>query len=605
MPTTEAEEFEFRMRAEQEAGKAAPVEEPGLVGQQEFFGFPKDSPKTASPVQAVKDWFNKEKSQDVTSGEVIGDVTGQALGGSVAAVVLPELMQKGGKLLSKVPFGPAKAIGNTTRALGEVLGDIPAGERSIQGAGGGALQSGAELTAKATGMAPIYSVPLSLGAGGLGEAGASFLTKEGGKLGAFALKAMQGDANGAINAVKGMISPYKELNAKSAARMQERMFGKKVEDRVDHLTSSDHRIAVQEKLRKDDPTLVTGFARKPEEATASAVPGTNTAMSGSTDLATTAFSKPRMPQLGGPKALPGPAGAKGSKDWIGKALEQRRADAARAAEEQAKQALRPASDIYRERMFDGITQAIQAGKPFSTSAAGQEFAKKLEVLVQSRELTAPQREKLLGTLRSDRNPSASVQKRYAQNLDDQIRMWGKPAEKGGQEGAAAIPARIAKEVRENLREAVNKYAEGVGLGKVESQYRNAYKQEMLAEAKDVLPHYLTFSDTTEFEKVARNLASDPSSKPVIQQVLGQHLASVPPANIGKEFLRLQNVLVKAELLAPVEMRELRLKAQDISRVNDKGVQLAAYQRLQRMLLTNMSRKVMGAGGGAVGAAALD
>jgi hypothetical protein len=570
-------------------------EEPGLVGVQEAIGLPADSPAPpegaiAKAKTMVKDWFTGKEAKPFNMDEAVGKLTGETAGGAALGVVAPKLLEKGGKALQKVPVGPVRAVGRGMEAAGDTLSLLPAGERALRGAGGGAAQAVAEVGSDAAGIPAVVGVPLSMAAGGIGEAGTSFIAKEGGSLLKAATKAASGDANAAVGALKGIVNPYKEMNAASAAKLQSRLFGDKIPGYINKLIGSENRMAVQEALRKADPTLVTGFARKAEPAVAEPIPGTRFELSPNRDLATL---NGKLDKIGQPKLeAPGPR----PKD-MASVMTKRQQESQAAAEKAAKEALRPASEIYRERMFAGVTQAINSGKTFSSSDAGQTFAKKIDTLIKSRELSPAQGQKLLAQLRTDRNPEAVVRGRYAENVDNLIRTYGKPAEKGGQEGAAAIPAKLASEIRGDLRKALNSYAEEVGLGKIEAQYRGAYSQEMLAEAKDKLPHFLYgFGDKAEFDKFARNLAQEPEGKDFLQKSVMQHLANVDVAKLPKEFTRLQKTMVNAELLTPADMEGIRKSAESIARVADKGVQLRAAQRLRTMIMTTAARHVFGTAG---------
>jgi hypothetical protein len=211
--------------------------------------------------------------------------------------------------------------------------------------------------------------------------------------------------------------------------------------------------------------------------------------------------------------------------------------------------------------------------------------------------------KLLRSLQADKSADPLVQKGWAEAVDNRIREWGKPGEIGGQVGAAAIPAKTAEGVREALRESYGQYLQQIGLGDIERKYRGAYSAEMIAEAKDKLPHFLYgFGAAKEFDRFARNLAKDPAGKELIQRGLMNHLANQEPQNVMKEFTKLQTTLVNAELVTPAHISQLRMAAEQVQKTLDQGAKLQAAQRFKQIVLMTAVEKASQEVGGRVGKA---
>jgi hypothetical protein len=565
-------------------------------------------------------WFSSNEPEDMSLGKLGGEVAGGAAGGAVAGAVLPGTLKAAGKV---VPG----AVGKLFSGLGEAASALPLKERVTRGAGGGAAAGAVDATGRAFGAPKAATFAGEMLAGGLGETAASFLQKEASQLGRFVANISYGNVAGASRALGGMLSPNRPLNESVARKLQQKLFGNPTDSYVDGLVSSDNRIAVQEALRKADPSLNSGgpraadAPRAPWETSTGEMEGLGP-LSRGTDVAAAggASRNPLTPPvaIGGPKALPGPqsggagsdrasaSGSAGAAERFAagkagaKAKAEATAEAARKAEaDAAANAMRPASAIYRERMQAGVTEAVKQGKTFSSTPEFATLSEKLGAMEQLGSITKADRERLLKTLSADRLKNPQVQEGYAKAVDDQIRNWGKPAESGGQTGAAAVSAKTAEEVRGALREAYNGYTARLGMGDIEKKYRNAYSQEMIAQAKDELPHFLYgFGSTQEFQKMARNLARDPEGLPFIQKAMAQHLAQQEPKAITKEFERLQKVLVDSKLATPTELRQLRVNAETVQRASERGegsvVKLG--QRFQQLLLMAMARNAAAAGG---------
>ncbi len=286
---------------------------------------------------------------------------------------------------------------------------------------------------------------------------------------------------------------------------------------------------------------------------------------------------------------------------MSKVMGSRQAAAVKEAEQAAEQAAKPASQIYRERMEAGVGAAVEKGKSFSSSEAAQGFKNTLSVLVQQKRITGKQASDLLAQVSIDKSANPKVRAGFAENMDNAIRTWGKPGEVGSKEGAAVIPQKISADVRGALRQAYNQYTESIGLGKIESQYRQTYRQEMMAEAKDKLPAVLSGKvKPAEGEKFIESVMKDPAGADFLRKTLTTHLANTPAEEVPKEFLKQQKMLARTGVVDTGAMADLRRSAEDIGRVVDKGVQQRAFERFKRMLVTNAIRTTAARAGEAWG-----
>jgi len=580
------------------------------------------------PVEAVGEflgglhpskWFEGRDAKDVSAEEAIGAIGGGTAAGAAAGAVLPGALRAGGKA---VPG----AIGKGMQALGEVLGKVPLKERVVRGAGGGAAMAGVETLGEAMGAAPALNAAAGLVGGGLGETAASFLTKEAGQLLKFVGNASYGNVAGASRALGGMLAPNKPLNEAMARKLQKKLFGDRTEGYVNGLVGSDNRAALQEALRKADPTLTGRGPRSPDEprpAWAGEADGEMLPMSNSREVAA-AGSRGLPPGEGNPLAPPvaigGPPGAPAAAAPVpgmaaGKAgaaakRAAAQAEAERLETEAASQALKPASQLYRERMFQGVTEQVRAGKGFSTGPEYAAFEKELQLQVARGKVQPREAQELLRKLRLDRakGPRAGeLHGKYAEDLDDQIRLWGKPQEGAPASGAAAVSSKTSREVRDALRNSYNSYLERSGMGPLEQKYRNAYSQEMIAEAKDKMPRFLFggLESGAEFTKMARSMSKDPAAKGFLLQSVAKHLANTEPKAVAGEFERLQSAMVTAKMLDPADLKFLREGAAAVKRTAEgKAKERAAMQLQERLMLALARQGGLGAGG-AVGAAAAD
>lgn len=580
-----------------------PAQEPGLAGVQQagaaaakgMLGLPERG-------EDVRGWLTPGEAKPTGAGEFLGATAGGAATGYAAGRYFPELAKVGGK----IP-GPA---GRTIAALGAAAELLPAKERALRGAFGGGTQELISKTGEAFGAPKALSYGAAVVGGSGAEAAGSFLAKETGQLLQAAGNMARGNVSGMMYALKGVLQPTKELNAESAKALQRQLFGDKIPGYIDNLIGSENRAATQAALRAADPSLkVRTMAEAAPEGVATPVPGSGFGMSTSRDVTAPRSVMGEDHMLGGPRALPAPGDMLRTKEGmtaeqIKAALKAKAAGKEAAATAQRDWDVKPASEIYRERMFSGVTQAVNRGEAFSASPAFEQFKRDLGVQIELGNVSAKEAQKLLGDLMADRSKNPAVRDAYAKNVDDRIRQWGKPLEAGGATGAAVIDQEVAAGVRGNLQKAYNSYLEGLGMGKLESQYRNAYRQEMVAEAKDKLPSFLYgFEKPAEFQRFVRTMKGEPGGTEFIQKSLRQHLAQAELAALPKEFDRLQKILVQSDLITPAQLSKLRESVAGVEVMRERGAHLQGLKRFQQLLLMATAQAGGGAAGARVGEAA--
>jgi len=107
--------------------------------------------------------FGEPERQDFS----VSEVGGAGATGAAAGLGLPKVIEKGGKVISKVPLPYAKPVGTAMEALGIGMGKIPALTRAYKGGLGGAAASTAEQGAELAGAPKIASLPIGLATGGV------------------------------------------------------------------------------------------------------------------------------------------------------------------------------------------------------------------------------------------------------------------------------------------------------------------------------------------------------------------------------------------------------------------------------------------------------
>ena len=200
----------------------------------------------------VKGLFEPQERKDVTKGDIAGAVGGGAAGGAAFGAVGPQVMKTAGKFIP----GP---IGKAVSGIGEAWSKVPPSERIVRGAGGGAGMGAVDVGAEALGAPKAAKFGAELAGSGIGEAGASFLTKEVGQMLKVAGMAAYGSPHGAAYAIKGMLDPNKKVNESMAKNLQKQLFGQKIPGYTEGLTKSDFQASLQEAVRAKDPSIPRGI----------------------------------------------------------------------------------------------------------------------------------------------------------------------------------------------------------------------------------------------------------------------------------------------------------------------------------------------------------
>jgi hypothetical protein len=125
---------------------------------------PEVKERVSSLAESAGQYLFGEPEREEFSGSEVGGATA---GGAGAGLVLPKVLEKGGRVVSKVPLPYAKPIGGAMQALGIGMGKIPALTRAYKGGLGGAAGSTVEQGAELAGAPKIVSLPAGLAAGGV------------------------------------------------------------------------------------------------------------------------------------------------------------------------------------------------------------------------------------------------------------------------------------------------------------------------------------------------------------------------------------------------------------------------------------------------------
>ena len=534
----------------------------------------------------VGEWFHAREGHSLDAHETAGAAAGGSVIGAAAGVALPNVMVKGGQALKATHLPGLRTVGTMLEVSGELAKLVPRKQRAMGGAVGGATMGVTDEVLDAYGAPPAVKFGTDLAASAVGQnVGTSLVSKEAKQALTVASNAAYGNLSGAFRAFRDMWNPSKPLNAETAALMQKKVFGEKTEGYIDALISSDNRAATQEALRRADPTLRDPKWRPVDGKSA---PEGQVAHDG---------DGPKL-ENGQPKLQDSEA----ARFQKAKAAAQAKGAAARTAKEAVdKMEEVTASKIYRDRINDTVTAAVKKGQSFSTQPEFKDFEKKLRDMVMLDKISAKEATDMLRTLKLDRGAPASVLNRYAERVDDYIREFGKPAEGGVPTGYKAVGAQTAKEVRGALQQAYNSYLGKLGAGPLEQQYRNAYRQEMIAEAKDKMPYLLQkgLSKPGEFDKMVRSLQGDPEALKVVQAGVAKHLANSDAKDVASEFTRLQSSLVSSGLVQPVDLKGLRTAAGIVTSTLEEGLKQSRGQRFKQMLLMAIAREAGAKTGAAV------
>jgi hypothetical protein len=503
----------------------------------------------------------KPKPPEEVSAE---EAMGKVGGGALSGGIVSGIAPRALQAAGKVLPGK---YGEAAMALGKGMEMVPAKQRIAGGAAAGAMTGGVEAVAKREGWPDAVELGASLVGAQAGEAVSNLAFRETKNILSMGANIARGNLPGVMLAAKNAVTRDKEADVRIASKLQEDMFGKRLptpEAYVNQLETSENRRKLADLTRKADPSLPPIGVEDPAIAAAR--------------QAGKIVNAPDM-----------------------------------------------ASTIYRERMFQGVTDAVQKGKTFSTTPAFQRFEADLKAKVALGEVSPGEASSLLKGLKADQAKgkpatalvSASgkplsaptsdpkVLAGYAESVDQKIRDWGKQLETGPSSGAKAGQDVITSDVRAKLRGAYNEYLQTIGLGRLESQYRTAYQAEKVAKAKDMIPSVLNREVTgkgspSDLEKLAYQLGKDPSLKPILSQEINKKLANTPADEIGKAFGRLQPALVSSNLMTLAELAPIRQQVALVQKIADEGERTSVGERLKRFILLTLASQGGAATGGAIG-----
>ena len=126
------------------------------------------SPETKERVRSFSETageylFGEPERTEFSGSEVLG-ATGV---GTAAGLAAPKILEKGGRIVSKIPLPYAKPIGSAAEALGIAMGKIPALQRAYKGGIGGGAASTAEQATELAGAPKAVSLPVGFATGGV------------------------------------------------------------------------------------------------------------------------------------------------------------------------------------------------------------------------------------------------------------------------------------------------------------------------------------------------------------------------------------------------------------------------------------------------------
>jgi hypothetical protein len=203
-----------------------------------------------SIAETVSGWFKPQDPKEQSVDEIEGKLAGGAGAGAVGGALLPKALSLASKVAPN-KFGLKAGL----EAASEAAGKVPASKRIIGGAGGGAAAGAVDVAGESLGAPPAVTFAGELVAGGIGDTAATVLQKGTTQLLRSVANASVGNKAGALRALADIVKPDKALNAKEAARIQEKIFGAKTEGYLDEAIRSDYRQEAYAGLRKADPSL--------------------------------------------------------------------------------------------------------------------------------------------------------------------------------------------------------------------------------------------------------------------------------------------------------------------------------------------------------------
>lgn len=253
----------------------------------------------------------------------------------------------------------------------------------------------------------------------------------------------------------------------------------------------------------------------------------------------------------------------------------------------------PVSATLRTKLNSEVTNIATKGRVtdrFSSSPEAKDFLSKLDILNKSKpgSFSKADIKNLEDTIKLDVNANSKVRSNFASGIDDAIRQWQGDLSKSG---AKAIDERTAQAVRENLRDSYNTWLESKGLGRLESDYRSAYRTESKAKALDSIPEIVSkYGTEANATKLAEQLGKDlPQATPILTKQLETHFANIPAENIVSEFERLDKLLVKSGALSPQELTAIREQVNMVKKAQAGVPTEALTKRILRGVVNGLSR----------------
>jgi len=242
------------------------------------------------------------------------------------------------------------------------------------------------------------------------------------------------------------------------------------------------------------------------------------------------------------------------------------------------------SEVLRNEMYDevGNVTVKSPAQRFSSSDQFKTLSAKLDEHVAEGTISKADKNHLLTILKSDEG-SIGSQQRYGQTVDNQIRSWaGKP----GAEGKGALTQQQRNVVRNDLRDNFAEWTDKQGFGKIEKDYRSAFTQEKIAEAKDYIPRMLSeYDGKAEATQFARQMVNEmPETKQIVKSEIKKYFANLDPKDIPSNLKRIDKLLVNTEIFKPEELNYLR---QQVSDVEKGGDPVAIGTRIKRMINTQL------------------
>jgi hypothetical protein len=493
---------------------------------------------TALPEAVIKG-VGKVTKQDIslepttpvkrTTRESIGEFGAATGAGAAAGYALP-------KALQMVPYAPI-------RAAGQAMELIPPSQRIIGGATGGGLTDIAQQVSEAYGAPTAVKLPLQLLSASIGDVVGQKLTQSAISLSKAMYYGAKGNIPLATSYLGGAIGqPVEQRTAQAAAR-QAQVFGKPT-GIVEGETTTQYQDATQKALKEQFGYGKETQVLAPSIGKVVMVPGTD--MRVPAKEVTPSRLEPTGEKI--VKELP--------KDAAGKEV--------------------PVSEALRNEFYNKTNETV-ARMPmeerFSNSPEFQEFTRRLRPLVEigpgAQGISEADLRSLLRPLRTDVAGSKQTQAQYAQTVDSVIRKW-QGAEK---EGAKAIDENTARNIRTDLRNAFAQWSERNNLGSPEKAYREAFRAEKIAQAKDEIPYVISqYGERADARKLASQISKDPELKPILGAAIRQKLANTPVEKLKTEFESMANILAKKDigLSTPREMADYRKLVDEIEAIRKKG-----------------------------------